>query len=135
MTANWIRTIYVRRSGLSSKISQKPVSIPLPGRPPQLCKGCPHIDSFLAINEALKQSGGGTVTGDIGCYALGSYPPYNTVETILCMGASIGMARGATEAGLKNVIAAIGDSTFLHSGITNLIDAVSADTPMDSGSA
>ena len=104
--------------------------IPLPGRPPQLCQGCPHGDSFKAINEALEKLGGGTVTSDIGCYALGAYPPYNTVETILCMGASIGMARGASEAGLKNVIATLGDSTFLHSGITGLIDAVSTDTPM-----
>ncbi len=78
----------------------------------------------------LKSLGGGTVTSDIGCYALGAYPPYNTVETILCMGASVGMARGASEAGLENVVATIGDSTFLHSGITGLIDAVSTDTPM-----
>ncbi len=110
--------------------SQKPVSIPLPGRPPQLCQGCPHADSFNAINEALDKLGGGTVTSDIGCYALGAYPPYNTVETILCMGASVGMARGASEAGLENVVATIGDSTFLHSGVTGLIDAVSTDTAM-----
>ena len=110
--------------------AQKPVSFHLPGRPPQLCQGCPHSDSFFAINEALEKLGGGTVTSDIGCYALGAYPPYNTVETILCMGASVGMARGASEAGLENVVATIGDSTFLHSGITGLIDAVSTDTPM-----
>ena len=115
---------------LSPLDAKKSTELPLPGRPPQLCQGCPHGDSFKAVNEALEKLGGGTVTSDIGCYALGAYPPYNTVETILCMGASVGMARGASEAGLKNVIATLGDSTFLHSGITGLIDAVSTDTPM-----
>ena len=65
---------------------------------------------------------------DIGCYALGAVPPYNAVETIVCMGASIGMARGASLAGIKNSIGVIGDSTFLHSGMTNLVDAISTHT-------
>ncbi|MDX9801476.1 MAG: thiamine pyrophosphate-dependent enzyme [Spirochaetia bacterium] len=121
----------VRKSlGLPPLPAQSPVPGPLPGRPPQLCAGCPHKDSFTALNEAVEKLGGGTVTSDIGCYALGAYPPYNAIETLLCMGASIGMARGAAESGLKNVVATIGDSTFLHSGITALIDAVSTDTPM-----
>ena len=115
---------------LPPRAARKAADISLPGRPPQLCTGCPHGDSFNALNEALEKLGGGTVTSDIGCYALGAYPPYNAVETILCMGASVGMARGASESGLKNVVATIGDSTFLHSGITGLIDAVSTDTPM-----
>ena len=116
--------------GLSPLNAQPPVAVKLPGRPPQLCAGCPHKDSFTALNEAVEKLGGGTVTSDIGCYALAAYPPYNAIETLLCMGASIGMARGAAESGLKNVVATIGDSTFLHSGITPLIDAVSTDTPM-----
>ena len=99
----------------------------LPGRPPQLCKGCPHKDTLDAITIALSGYNEKVVTSDIGCYALGALPPYNAVETILCMGASIGMAKGAAQAGLKNVVATIGDSTFLHSGIPALIDAVSAD--------
>jgi indolepyruvate ferredoxin oxidoreductase alpha subunit len=100
----------------------------LPPRPPQLCKGCPHIDTFNAINEAIKDCDHSLVTSDIGCYSLGALPPYSAIESILCMGASIGTATGAIQAGLKNVIATIGDSTFLHSGITPLLDAVSANT-------
>lgn len=104
--------------------------IDLPGRPPQLCQGCPHIDTYLAINEAVAGDPNAVVTSDIGCYALGALPPYTAIETIVCMGASIGMAKGAAEAGVERVVATIGDSTFLHSGLTSLIDAASADTPM-----
>lgn len=102
----------------------------LPGRPPQLCAGCPHQDTFNALKTALEDCENSIVTSDIGCYALGAMPPYSTVETILCMGASVGMAKGASEAGYENVVATIGDSTFLHSGITPLVDAVSRNTNM-----
>jgi indolepyruvate ferredoxin oxidoreductase alpha subunit len=103
--------------------------IPLPQRPPQLCAGCPHIDTF---NMLLKATAGmhARVTSDIGCYTLGALPPYNAVDSCVCMGASIGMARGAADAGFQPAIAVIGDSTFLHSGITPLLDAVVADTNM-----
>ncbi|MBN2510865.1 MAG: indolepyruvate ferredoxin oxidoreductase [Spirochaetales bacterium] len=97
----------------------------LPGRPPQLCAGCPHADTYNAVKEALASLPSGLVTADIGCYALGVLPPYSVPETIVCMGASIGMAKGAAEAGHENCVAIIGDSTFLHSGVTPLIDAVS----------
>ncbi|MDA3949502.1 MAG: thiamine pyrophosphate-dependent enzyme [Spirochaeta sp.] len=100
----------------------------LPGRPPQLCRGCPHIYSFQALNEAREGLPSSIVTSDIGCYALGALPPYDAVETILCMGASIGMANGAAQAGQANVVATIGDSTFFHSGIPGLVDAVAAGT-------
>jgi indolepyruvate ferredoxin oxidoreductase alpha subunit len=70
------------------------------------------------------------VMADIGCYALGAVPPYKAVESIVCMGASIGMARGAALAGIKNAIGVIGDSTFLHSGMTNLVDAISSKSPI-----
>jgi indolepyruvate ferredoxin oxidoreductase alpha subunit len=70
------------------------------------------------------------VNSDIGCYSLGAAPPYSAIESIVCMGASIGMARGAADAGLPYTFAVIGDSTFIHSGITPLIDAVQANTPM-----
>ena len=70
------------------------------------------------------------VTSDIGCYTLGALPPYSAIESCVCMGASIGMARGAADAGFKRVVAVIGDGTFLHSGITPLVDAAAADTPM-----
>jgi indolepyruvate ferredoxin oxidoreductase, alpha subunit len=112
-----------------SEVRPAPV-IGIPGRPPQLCKGCPHIDTYLAITEAIAGDPEAVVTSDIGCYALGALPPYTAIETIVCMGASIGMAKGAAEAGVKRVIATIGDSTFLHSGLTSLIDAAAADTPM-----
>jgi indolepyruvate ferredoxin oxidoreductase alpha subunit len=102
----------------------------LPGRPPQLCQGCPHGDSYAALKKALEGLDSVMVNSDIGCYSLGAFPPYSAIESIVCMGASIGMARGAAEAGIKHALAVIGDSTFLHSGITGLIDAVAADTPM-----
>ncbi len=102
----------------------------IPPRPPQLCAGCPHTDSFHALTEARAAFPESIVTSDIGCYALGALPPHDAVETILCMGASIGMAKGAAEAGRPNVVATIGDSTFFHSGIPGLIDAVSAGTNM-----
>jgi len=102
----------------------------LPNRPPQLCKGCPHGDSYQAIKDALADYPDGLVTADIGCYALGVLPPYAVPETIICMGASIGVAKGASEAGYKHAVAVIGDSTFYHSGITPLIDAVSAKTQL-----
>jgi indolepyruvate ferredoxin oxidoreductase alpha subunit len=113
------------------------INIPeLPGRPPQLCQGCPHGDSYQAINKALAELGSGAgqpdsaITSDIGCYSLAAAPPYSSIESIVCMGASVGMARGAAEAGIKYAIATIGDSTFLHSGITGLVDAVRANAPM-----
>lgn len=99
-----------------------------PGRPPQLCQGCPHVDSYGALNEALKDYPLHAVTSDIGCYTLGALPPYNAIESTVDMGASIGMARGAAEVGLIPVVAVIGDSTFYHSGLSNLIDAVSHGT-------
>jgi indolepyruvate ferredoxin oxidoreductase alpha subunit len=108
----------------------------LPSRPPQLCQGCPHADSYETIKKAaaLIDSRPGHpdvgINSDIGCYSLGAAPPYQVPESIVCMGASVGMAKGAADAGLKYSIAVIGDSTFLHSGITGLIDAAVADIPM-----
>jgi indolepyruvate ferredoxin oxidoreductase alpha subunit len=108
----------------------------LPGRPPQLCAGCPHGDSYETINRVTAALDGSpnhprvAVCSDIGCYSLGAAPPYSAIESIVCMGASIGMARGAAEAGIPYTMAVIGDSTFIHSGITGLIDAVQAGTPL-----
>jgi indolepyruvate ferredoxin oxidoreductase alpha subunit len=102
----------------------------LPRRPPQLCKGCPHAQSYLALKEAFGELDGHMVTADIGCYTLGALPPYSAIESCVCMGASIGMAKGAAEAGVHPVVAVIGDSTFLHSGITPLMDAVAANANM-----
>jgi indolepyruvate ferredoxin oxidoreductase alpha subunit len=102
----------------------------LPGRPPQFCAGCPHIDTYTALNNALSQFNEKIVTSDIGCYTLGYLPPFQSIETCLCMGASVGMAKGASQAGYRPVVATIGDSTFLHSGVTPLIDAVRSEADM-----
>ncbi|MCE1165089.1 MAG: thiamine pyrophosphate-dependent enzyme, partial [Bacteroidetes bacterium] len=93
-------------------------------RPPSLCAGCPHIDSYLDLNAVLTEYTPGRVFADIGCYTLGALPPYNSVNSCVDMGASITMAKGASEAGLTPAVAVIGDSTFTHSGITGLLDCV-----------
>ena len=102
----------------------------VPGRPPQLCQGCPHANTYDAIKKAVGPYEDAIVTSDIGCYTLGALPPYSAIETCVCMGASIGIAKGAAEAGSHPVLAVIGDSTFLHSGVTPLMDVVSAGTDM-----
>lgn len=93
-------------------------------RPPSFCKGCGHIDMFNALIEAVKPFGPGHVFADIGCYTLGALPPYNAINSCVDMGASITMAIGAADAGLFPSVAVIGDSTFTHSGMTGLLDAV-----------
>ncbi|HUW92139.1 MAG TPA: indolepyruvate ferredoxin oxidoreductase subunit alpha, partial [Bacteroidales bacterium] len=93
-------------------------------RPPSFCKGCGHADVFAALSEALKEHGPGRVFSDIGCYTLGALPPYKMVNSCVDMGASVTMAIGAADAGLFPALAVIGDSTFTHSGMTGLLDAV-----------
>ena len=99
-------------------------------RPPALCKGCSHIDMYNALNEALLSYGPGRVFSDIGCYTLGALPPYNAINSCVDMGASVTMAKGASDAGLRPAVAVIGDSTFTHSGMTGLLDAVVEKTPV-----
>lgn len=99
-------------------------------RPPQLCQGCPHVDTYTALNEAIKEYGDGRVLSDIGCYTLGALPPFNSINSCVDMGASITMAKGAADAGLTPTVAVIGDSTFTHSGITGLLDAVNDKSPI-----
>ncbi len=93
----------------------------LPGRPPAMCAGCPHRSVFYILKKK-----GLTVTGDIGCYTLSVLPPLEAMDTCVCMGASIGNAMGIEKATGRsdNVVAVIGDSTFVHSGITGLVDMV-----------
>lgn len=93
-------------------------------RPPSLCKGCPHIYSYNALNEALSVYSKGRVFADIGCYTLGAMEPFDAINSCVDMGASITMAKGAADAGLIPSVAVIGDSTFTHSGMTGLLDAV-----------
>jgi indolepyruvate ferredoxin oxidoreductase, alpha subunit len=99
-------------------------------RPPALCKGCSHIDMYNALNDALQPYGPGRVFSDIGCYTLGALPPYNAINSCVDMGASVTMAKGASDAGLRPSVAVIGDSTFTHSGMTGLLDAVIEGTPV-----
>ncbi len=99
-------------------------------RPPKLCKGCSHNDAFTALNEALSEYSKGRVFSDIGCYTLGALKPLESINSCVDMGASITMAVGAADAGLVPAIAAIGDSTFTHSGITGLLDAVNSNSPV-----
>lgn len=96
----------------------------LVNRPPALCKGCGHRDMYKALNAALEKYPDHRVFGDIGCYTLGALPPFNAINTCVDMGASLTMAKGAAEAGMHPAVAIIGDSTFTHSGMTGLLDAV-----------
>ena len=99
---------------------------PLPTRPPVLCAGCGHRGLFYVLSK-LKA----TVTGDIGCYTHGAFPPLNAIDSTICMGASIGNAAGMKKAGLKGRICAVlGDSTFFHSGITGILSAHYNGTPV-----
>ncbi|WP_457609944.1 thiamine pyrophosphate-dependent enzyme [Lutibacter sp.] len=100
------------------------------GRPPELCVGCGHRDLFDAINKLKTETVSQQVFGDIGCYALGALPPYNSIDALIEMGASITMAKGAADAGIHPSIAIIGDSTFTHSGMTGLLNAVIEKTPI-----
>ena len=93
-------------------------------RPPALCKGCGHRDVYTALNEVLKEYDNPRVFGDIGCYTLGFLPPFRAIHSCVDMGASITMAKGAADAGQWPAVAVIGDSTFTHSGMTGLLDAV-----------
>ncbi len=100
------------------------------GRPPQLCEGCGHIDVFNALDTFKEAIGGNQYFGDIGCYALGALSPHHTISTLIDMGASITMAKGASDAGVHPAVAVIGDSTFTHSGMTGLLDCVYESTPI-----
>ncbi|MDX9946818.1 MAG: thiamine pyrophosphate-dependent enzyme [Bacteroidales bacterium] len=99
-------------------------------RPPSFCKGCGHSDTFLAVMDALKPSGARGVFSDIGCYTLAALPPYNIINSCVDMGASVTMAIGAADGGLRPSVAVIGDSTFTHSGMTGLLDAVMKNSPV-----
>lgn len=137
LTSDLVRTAL----GLPERSARPSPGLSLPARPPRLCDGCPHRDSFTALEQALGHSEDGrrrgTVVGDIGCYTLGALPPFQILDTCVSMGASVGMAKGLAELrdGGPNpvdrpVIAVIGDSTFLHSGIPALLEAAAADTDM-----
>lgn len=96
-------------------------------RAPQYCKGCPHASSMGALVDATSVYEHALLFSDIGCYALGIMPPYRSVHSVVEMGASIGMAHGASRAGAHPVLCTIGDSTFAHSGMTALLGAIQSD--------
>ena len=96
------------------------VDFDIPRRPPVLCAGCPHRGLFYALKQEKV-----TVSGDIGCYTLGALQPLDSIDTVICMGASVSALHGRNKVDPENAkksVAVIGDSTFIHSGITGLID-------------
>jgi indolepyruvate ferredoxin oxidoreductase, alpha subunit len=114
--------------------AEVPETLPVPGivrqRPPSFCKGCGHSDTFNAVIDALRPFNSEGVFSDIGCYTLAALPPYSIINSCVDMGASVTMAIGAADAGLFPSVAVIGDSTFTHSGMTGLLDAVSKNSPI-----
>ena len=111
----------IRNKLLGEPIPEADNSLPI--RPPVLCAGCPHRGVFYVLNKMKLM-----VTADIGCYTLGAIAPLNAVDTVICMGASIGMSHGVDKAlgrdASRKTVAVIGDSTFVHSGITGVINSV-----------
>ena len=99
-------------------------------RPPQLCQGCGHRDVFAALGFIANEFPESRIFGDIGCYALGFLPPFRTIESCVDMGSAITLAKGAADAGMFPVFCVIGDSTFTHSGMTGLLDAVNENSPI-----
>jgi indolepyruvate ferredoxin oxidoreductase alpha subunit len=99
-------------------------------RPPALCLGCGHRDMYEALNEVVNEYKTAKVFSDIGCYTLGALPPFRAIDSCIDMGASITMAKGASDAGTHPSIAVIGDSTFTHSGMTGLLDCINENTNM-----
>lgn len=104
----------------------------LPSRPPVLCAGCPHRATYFAVKRAARmlKLDDPIYSSDIGCYSLGNYEPFNEAEVMLEMGSSIGVGSGFTRATDRRVIAFIGDSTFFHSGIPALVNAVNNNSRM-----
>lgn len=100
-----------------------PEPAPAPGKPPELCPGCPHRKSFEALRDL-----GCIVSGDIGCYTLGVLPPFSAIDSCVCMGASItvalGMRHSLPENEARKVVSVIGDSTFWHTGVNGIVEMV-----------
>ena len=116
-----IRDAFAKAGVITIAASEAIAVEPVPSRPPNMCPGCPHRGVFYQLNRANAY-----VTGDIGCYTLGFMPPLNAMDTCVCMGASISMGSGIVRAlppeEQKRVVAVIGDSTFLHTGINSLME-------------
>lgn len=113
----------IRKAVFGEKADTIKIEEPMPNRPPVMCAGCPHRGTFYVLKKL-----GLRVSGDIGCYTLGALAPLSSMDMCVCMGASIGMAHGMEKARgsefARKTVAVIGDSTFIHSGITGLVDIV-----------
>ena len=110
----------VRKVILGEDVDNVKTDLDIPGRPPVLCAGCPHRGLYYALKKLNV-----AVSGDIGCYTLGALQPLGMVDTCVCMGASVSSLHGRNKANPENeskTVAVIGDSTFMHSGITGLVD-------------
>jgi indolepyruvate ferredoxin oxidoreductase alpha subunit len=118
-TPNRIRSVVLGKEPPASIVPKEA----LPSRPPVLCPGCPHRGTFYVLQKL-----GLTVSGDIGCYTLGAVAPLSTLDTCICMGAAVSAAHGMSKVKSpefnQTLVSVIGDSTFLHSGITGLMDMV-----------
>lgn len=121
--------LVARALGLDSAPGEPASDLVVP-RPPELCRGCGHRDLFDALNAVMAGHSCRNVFSDIGCYTLGVLPPYSAIHTCVDMGASLTMAKGAADAGLRPAVAVIGDSTFTHSGMTGLLDALNDRSPL-----
>ena len=124
-----IRSLAPQLATLGEVVVPEPSKIVVP-RPPALCQGCGHRDVYAALNEVLAGYENPKVFGDIGCYTLGWLSPFNAIDTVVDMGASITMAKGAADAFQHPAVAIIGDSTFTHSGMTGLLDAINENSPI-----
>lgn len=104
------------------EVAPEQETITIPTRPPALCPGCPHRAFFYAMSRNKRRA---IIAGDIGCYSMGVLPPFQAMDMLISMGASIGMAHGFKQAGGQEAaVATIGDSTFFHSGLSPLASAV-----------
>ncbi len=136
LSGNLPRTGELNPDNVRAALGLKPHHLHQPSnnvaaRPPALCQGCGHRSVYDALNDVIRNTYPDTkVFGDIGCYTLGALPPFRTLNSCVDMGASITMAKGAADAGITHVVAVIGDSTFTHSGMTGLLDAINANAPM-----
>ncbi len=111
--------------GAEVKCSTSQVSLTIPPRPPALCPGCPHRAAFYALSKHKV-----VVSGDIGCYSIGVLPPFDAMDTIVSMGASVGLAHGMKQVGMPGkLVAVIGDSTFFHAGLSALATVVYNQSP------
>ncbi|MDE6271697.1 MAG: indolepyruvate ferredoxin oxidoreductase [Muribaculaceae bacterium] len=133
LTPDLIREAFLKIKGETDALKRLEIreasKVTMP-RPPALCQGCGHRDVYAALNGVLEEYESPKVFGDIGCYTLGFLAPFNAIDTVVDMGASITMAKGAADAGQHPAVAIIGDSTFTHSGMTGLLDAINENSPI-----